>query len=488
MNRTIKLFMGGFLCLLLVIHEGCTDDSPEAGEKNKNENSIDSQTDTQNQNETEDSQNTSSSTSDTDSDTDIDTDTDADTDNDEDSDSDGAPEGSIDSITEKCNQCGGFNGVDMLLVVDNSTSMEQEQGILATGIFTLLNSLLYPTEKEGDDGPQANVRLAVVSTDMGLQYGENGSTEGWPYNDFTKALKGCDESPSGDNGKFQTTTGNAVRIRNGSIPCSPGAKQCPSDKWECKEGKCVLPENENDDTCESHTADTPWTATSNEDENRSFAKQVACNAQLGIDGCGIEQQLQAGLKGLVHDSQKSFLKEDHLLSIIVISDEEDCSIRDKALFDSPEWLELETLNTACTLPAENEERFLFDPSFYHDELVKIKGGNENAVVFAAIVGVPLTKPEDDNNCQGPGIALGDCLAHPKMEYKKEYSDEYDLYLFEPACTRTSGDRLITSAAPGRRYVKLAQQFGCHGYVFSICNKDWSPAMENIADLLKSCIV
>ena len=111
-----------------------------------------------------------------------------------------------------------------------------------------------------------------------------------------------------------------------------------------------------------------------------------------------------------------------------------------------------------------------------------------AVVFAAIVGVPAG---DDFPCQGLGDALDDCLDHEDMQYVRGYfttADGQDYTHFVPACERVVNTEVVTSARPGRRYVKVAQEFGCTGYVYSICNDDWSPAMQEIARLITKCFV
>jgi hypothetical protein len=78
-----------------------------------------------------------------------------------------------------------------------------------------------------------------------------------------------------------------------------------------------------------------------------------------------------------------------------------------------------------------------------------------------------------------------------MDYiPKEFEGENDTYIhFAPACERTNiAGQLVTSARPGRRYVKVAQEFGCASYVYSICNEDWSEAMTEIARLIATCLV
>ncbi|HUT77414.1 MAG TPA: hypothetical protein VM285_06995, partial [Polyangia bacterium] len=39
---------------------------------------------------------------------------------------------------------GGFEGLDLLLVVDNAPSMAEEQAILPTALFPLVNALVNP--------------------------------------------------------------------------------------------------------------------------------------------------------------------------------------------------------------------------------------------------------------------------------------------------------------------------------------------------------
>ncbi|MBW2276553.1 MAG: hypothetical protein JRF63_03610 [Deltaproteobacteria bacterium] len=65
----------------------------------------------------------------------------------------------------------------------------------------------------------------------------------------------------------------------------------------------------------------------------------------------------------------------------------------------------------------------------------------------------------------------------------EIIQENDAYFVEPACERYEDSTLVTKARPGRRFVELAQEFGENGYVFSICNADWTDAMEDIARVI-----
>ena len=184
------------------------------------------------------------------------------------------------------------------------------------------------------------------------------------------------------------------------------------------------------------------------------------------------------------------MRDIALLAVIVVSDEEDCSIKDRELFDTPEWNGgVETLNTACNFPASNETNYLFDAQYFRDRLVSIKGGAQHAVVFGAIVGVPI---ESDASCEGLGDTLNDCLDHAKMQYNpREFDESGSSYFhFEPACERRDErdeSLILTSARPGRRYVKVAEAFGDAGYLYSICNADWSSALTEIGALIAKCV-
>jgi hypothetical protein len=215
---------------------------------------------------------------------------------------------------------------------------------------------------------------------------------------------------------------------------------------------------------------------------------VACMGQQGTGGCGFEQQLESAVRGL-EVNQSDFIVPSHLLAVLEVSDEEDCSINDPALFNTPEWLGSpdaykELVNVACNWHNEQmDNQYLFAAQRYRDMFIGFKDQQANAVIFAAIVGVP-----QNDVCQGTGDAITGCLADQAMQYSpQQFHDEVndvDYTHFAPACTRNGTDGLpITEARPGRRFVEVANLFGANGYVYSICNQDWSPAMEQIAAII-----
>jgi hypothetical protein len=413
--------------------------------------------------------------SDTDSDADSDSDTDSDSDADSDSDSDS-------DTSEPAQTCGEFDGVDLLVVVDNSSSMEEEQQILATSFYTLINALINPVDDpQWDADPVENVRVAVVSSDLGLQWGESGSLEGAP-SDVPTCL-----DVDGDDGAFLGISAQSIDIESGSIKCDQDAGQCPTDEWDCQGGLCMAPEGDGNTICPSLAG--AWAETSKDDENPNLATQASCLAQTGSKGCGVEQQLEASVQALSRFDQMEFILESHVLAVLVVSDEEDCSIEDKGLFSTPEWqpnVDGSLFNTVCNLPSSNEENFLFDTARYKEKLVGLKD-NQEGVFFAAIVGVPVGAQE---GCEGIGDTLGGCLDHEKMQLEVqvfETSGGEPYKHFAPACTRSEGEIEVTSARPGRRFVKVAKDFEKRGFVYSICNADWSEAMREIAAMIVECV-
>ena len=331
------------------------------------------------------------------------------------------------------------------------------------------------------------MRLAVVTSDMGVSYGED------------RDIPTPDETPAslqaylnrGDDGKFQANDMVAIDLGDGAIACSEAATQCPAD-WTCVGigddgvGACS-PEWPGTVSCPAIGAGYVALSDVDDDTDAKLNVEAACLAQQGTSGCGFEQQLQAAAVARDRDDQDDFLENGHLLAVLVISDEEDCSMRDApGLFATPDCQDSTRLNIACNA-SEEDESYLFDARHFRDAFVDAKG-DEGSVVFAAIAGVPQEdqEPVAAAACEGRGDALGACLDQEAMQMVPfvDSSSGTDLWKFMPACTRYVGDALVTSAVPGRRYVEIAaEEFGDRGFVSSICNADWTPAFDDLAALI-----
>ena len=174
--------------------------------------------------------------------------------------------------------------VDILFVIDNSGSMEQEQKNLAKQFPKLIEAL--QSEKLGNKLP--NVRIGVVSTDLGAGN----------YN-----LPSC-ETSGGDAGKLQ----NRPQIAGCTAPKNP---------WiSYHEGITNVPGSGTNAIAKVRDA-------------------FSCIAQLGVQGCGYEQPLEAARRALDRqvNVNPGFLRTDPLLAVIFITDEDDCSASNSGIFD-----------------------------------------------------------------------------------------------------------------------------------------------------------
>jgi hypothetical protein len=189
--------------------------------------------------------------------------------------------------------------IDILFVIDNSFSMDQEQKNLLENFPKLIDGLRSP--KLGGPGCSAsnrqacripNVRLGVVSSDLGAgNYG----------------LPSC-EVAGGDGGKLQTQP----RLAG----CTP-----PTNPWiSYTDGVTNVPNPSGDGV---------------EDVKKAFR----CIAELGTAGCGYEHQLEAARRALTgcKDGKctinPGFIRKDAFLAIVWITDEDDCSAKKPQLFD-----------------------------------------------------------------------------------------------------------------------------------------------------------
>ena len=374
--------------------------------------------------------------------------------------------------TNPTGTCREWTGVDILVVIDNSSSMAEEQQILSSSIYTLINNLTHSPQADWPFSAVTDIRFGVTTTDLGLQFGESRSIAPTSV-DSCRVLRG-------DDGQLLPIRPEitVINVESGQIDCTEN-HHCPAE-FTCINGSCIAPGSIPTVNCSPTLADGLAT-TETSSPNDALATQAACLVQQGTYGCGVEQQLEASVRSL--ETNPHFLSKDHALAVIIVTDEEDCSIRDQSLFSTEEWTSgaSHLLNVACNYPPINNT-YLFDADRYRDTFVSLKGG-ESGVVFAAIVGVP---PASDARCEGDGEQIQGCLNHTDMQIDIalfETMDGYEYTHLKPACTRTQGAAEITAARPGRRYVEVAELFGKNGYISSICNSNWSPAMTRIAEII-----
>jgi hypothetical protein len=378
--------------------------------------------------------------------------------------------------------------VDLLFMVDNSNSMADEQASLKAQFPKLMQVLT--SGRRGPDDPRpfppiTDLHVGVVSSDMGIP----GVTFG--------PSTGC-SADGGDDG----------RLRHAGH--GPG---CEAD----------------------YPAFLAYDAAAGSDPDK-LAHDFSCIAALGTGGCGFEEQLEAPLKALwpsvylngdgqvvqpnpitflatsvrgtrgygdvpaAEGGNAGFLRNDpsqglSLIAIVVVSDEEDCSPRETEFLKPPSQLpssspyKQQDINLRCfynkSLQYNVRERYLRG-------FQGLRPDNEQLVAFAAIVGVPPDLVDADTlaatdfaDPASRDAYYGRILDDERMQEQIDPSTNPGTGTgnLKPSCQRVDASGNEAQAYPPRRIVELAQLFGPNGRVQSICQDDFSPAMNAIVDMM-----
>jgi hypothetical protein len=174
--------------------------------------------------------------------------------------------------------------VDLLFVIDDSPSMLDKQANLRANFPAFINEL------NGLEGGLPNVHIGVVTTDLGTQ--------------------GADDAQPGPS------------IGSGSGSCAGNGKNgvLQGDGNQQLSGTFI-----NDAKNSDGTRTTNYTG--------SLASVFSSIASVGASGCGFEQPLQAAKQALDNNpANAGFLRPNAGLVIVVLADEDDCSVAHSTLF------------------------------------------------------------------------------------------------------------------------------------------------------------
>ncbi|MBI5498727.1 MAG: hypothetical protein HY907_00670 [Deltaproteobacteria bacterium] len=316
--------------------------------------------------------------------------------------------------------------LDLVVLVDNSGSMAQEQAALTAAFPDLLSELIDPPP-DPDTGrvshpPVEELNVGVISTDMG--------TAGL-------RLSTCAISDVGDNGCFRNTPSPAV------ADCVPAY---PSFLFRDRENAHV------------------YTAA-------DMAHDFTCIATLGTNGCGWEQPLLAMCSAVTTNPEtgvcnRGFFRPDAILALLIVTDEDDCSVaRDHSEMFDADRSDLGPLNVRCALHPE----FLARVEDFVEALRNMRAPEHpERLIVGMIAGVPLEVP----SCTGYGDELADCLDAPQMQPRLDPD--------RPAELVASCDTAMGRAYPPVRLVQVARSLGHAAFVTSICQPDWRRPLRALA--------
>jgi len=382
--------------------------------------------------------------------------------------------------------------VDIIFIIDNSGSMAEEQAFLSENFAAFVNVLEAPDVK-------ANYRMAITTTDNGNPRCPKADTtpEAGSF-----VLSSCiDRVAVGD------------FLFNGQDPPLNAESTCTDYcSWPDSELQ-IRPTTTDKDPSEKAR---PWLQNiegeTNLPDGISTVEAFQCFGPQGISGCGFESHLESMYKALKRadtegDDQYGFLRDQAILSVVMVTDEADCSYAEahKAIFidnkvfwndpadpipssavcwragvacegDGPSYTTCssENYDEAGNPGASDADAVLHPLSRYVTQLSDIEATKQTfdsgqEVLFALIGGVP------------PGYAGKEDAI---------YEDSADTVLqgdfgIGPGCTSTEGG----NAVPPVRLREFAEAFqvGTDPNIFSICDPDYSVALEAIADKIRDQI-
>jgi hypothetical protein len=380
--------------------------------------------------------------------------------------------------------------VDILFVIDNSGSMGEEQAILAQNFGSFITVL------EAED-VEANYRIGVTTTDNSNPWCPGTTPEAGNL-----VLTSC------------KTRINDFLFNNGAVDVQDLA--CNNICTLTEAELAITPTTTDDD---DEPKARPWLENIEGKKNipasTSTVDAFRCFGPQGINGCGFESQLETMYLALkradnVEENEFGFLRAQAILAIVHVTDEEDCSYNkeyseifeqdgNKVFWSDPAaafptsavcW----NAGTVCT----------GDPSNYDscEAVNKDVNGNEGVSDSEAelhpmsrynglLDGLEVQK-QDFNAQQEIIVALiGGVDSQGQTFYSSVENTDPDYensFGIGPGCEAPPpmGSSEPVQAVPPVRIKALVNRYS-EGSMFSICENDYSPALEEIAERIRDQI-
>lgn len=301
---------------------------------------------------------------------------------------------------------------DILFVIDNSGSMEQEQASLRANFGKFMDVL------STIEGGIPNLHIGVVTSNLGQSAADG----------VGSAAFGASCASTGDDGAMRT----AATIN----------------------GRYIVDE------------ETTGGAR-NRNYSGTLAEAFSAIADVGTSGCGIEQHLGAAKRALQNPLNTSFLRERAKLAVIVIADEDDCSLDSKALFEgTPDGaivnfrctqhgiecdgnpdLSVPGIRTNCR--PRMDSPYLAEIDGYVDFLKGLKVEPDKDVIVAGIVGDPdkveITTDDANRSVLNPSCAYGGQFAYPAVR-TADFLSQFPQSIRETICGADLSSALVQIGA------------------------------------------
>lgn len=299
---------------------------------------------------------------------------------------------------------------DILFVIDNSLSMEQEQASLRAN-FSKFMDVLATIE-----GGVPNLHIGVATSNMGQSADDGVGMAGFA---------GC--GGKGDDGALRTaSTINGRFIIDEEV--AGGAR--------------------------------------NRNYSGTLADAFSAIADVGTQGCGIEQHLGAAERALSNVANAGFLRDDAKLAVIFIQDEDDCSLEHKALFEgtpdgtivnfrcTQEGIECDGGDTSIAGVRTNcrpkeDSAYLTQVDRYVDFLKGLKALPDEDVIVAGIVGDPdpveISKDDQQRSILKPSCTYGGQFAFPAVR-TASFLEQFPLSIRETICDPDLSGALVQIGA------------------------------------------
>jgi hypothetical protein len=333
--------------------------------------------------------------------------------------------------------------LDLVFLIDDSPSMADKQANLADNFPRFIEAL------GAIPGGLPNLHLAVVSSD----YGTKGAEDAAPGPAVGVGLGACQGSGQ-----------NARMLLSGVAT--------------------------NGDNFLSDVQDPTDPTRRIRNYNQDLASAFTQMAKIGAGGCGFEQPLEAIKQALQPGRPDSagFLRPDAVLGVIIISDEDDCSMRHAALLgDAPDLGPL--LSFRCTrfgvqcdqggstsaamgqlgdktgCRSDEDSPYLTKVADYARFLKDLKPGHPDRIVVAGMMGALAPVRVESRAIEGdaPGGPM-----YPQLGHSCAYVDRFGR---------------AEVADPPIRLKFFLDQFPNRSMLTSICQADLSGGLQRIGQLL-----